>query len=170
MKVAKTRLTNDEKIAWHQFCQANHVSESEMLRMMIQKVSGSTSDAGADVNHEPKSDKITVRLASENFKKVGVKAREEGFLNKTNWTTSAVLAALHRQPVLTNDEINILRRSCRELNAIGRNLNQVARALNVESSEEKRIKHEAIAALAKHIDEHCASVSELLNKNMNRWG
>ncbi|HBT9902792.1 TPA: MobC family plasmid mobilization relaxosome protein, partial [Klebsiella pneumoniae] len=35
-------------------------------------------------------------------------------------------------PVLTDEEVNTVRESCRQLGAIGRNLNQVARALNIE--------------------------------------
>ncbi|MFD2190783.1 plasmid mobilization relaxosome protein MobC [Pistricoccus aurantiacus] len=168
MKVTRTRLTEDEKKAWRQFCQASHASESEMLKMMIRKVSGSVSHTSAR-NAEPKSEKVTVRLAPGDFKKMDGRAQEEGYLSRTSWTTAVVLAALYREPVLTNEEVNALRQSCRELGAIGRNLNQVARALNIEFREGDRIKREAIEDLAERIEEHRALVFELLNKNMNRW-
>lgn len=168
MKVTRTRLTDDEKAAWNQFCRARHVSESEMLRIMIRKVSGCAPHA-ASSSAESKSEKVTVRLAPGDFKKMDGMAQEEGYLNRTSWTTAVVLAALHREPVLTDEEIKALRQSCRELGAIGRNLNQVARALNVEFRDVDKIKREAIEELAGRIDEHCAIVFELLNKNMNRW-
>uniref|UniRef100_UPI00388EE249 plasmid mobilization relaxosome protein MobC n=1 Tax=Enterobacter cloacae TaxID=550 RepID=UPI00388EE249 len=47
-------------------------------------------------------------------------------------------------PVLTDEEVNTVRESCRQLGAIGRNLNQVARALNIEFRESDKLKQEAI--------------------------
>lgn len=168
MKVTRTRLTDDEKAAWSQFCRASHVSESKMLRMMIRKVSGYAPHTAAS-SAESKSEKVTIRLAPGDFKKMDGMAQEEGYLNRTSWTTAVVLAALHREPVLTDEEIKALRQSCRELGAIGRNLNQVARALNVEFRESDRIKREAIEDLSGNINEHRALVLDLLDKNMNRW-
>ncbi|ENB0120699.1 plasmid mobilization relaxosome protein MobC [Escherichia coli] len=43
-------------------------------------------------------------------------------------------------PVLTDEEVNTVRESCRQLGAIGRNLNQVARALNIEFRESDKLK------------------------------
>ncbi|EPL6090831.1 plasmid mobilization relaxosome protein MobC, partial [Klebsiella pneumoniae] len=46
-------------------------------------------------------------------------------------------------PVLTDEEVNTVRESCRQLGAIGRNLNQVARALNIEFTYRK-LKNQSI--------------------------
>ncbi|HIG1422041.1 MobC family plasmid mobilization relaxosome protein [Klebsiella pneumoniae] len=54
-------------------------------------------------------------------------------------------------PVLTDEEVNTVRESCRQLGAIGRNLNQVARALNIEFRESDKLKQEAIEKLAERI-------------------
>ncbi|MET7091327.1 plasmid mobilization relaxosome protein MobC [Klebsiella pneumoniae] len=64
-------------------------------------------------------------------------------------------------PVLTDEEVNTVRESCRQLGAIGRNLNQVARALNIEFRESDKLKQEAIEKLAERIDQHLDHVSEL---------
>nr|HDI1662195.1 plasmid mobilization relaxosome protein MobC [Klebsiella pneumoniae]HDI1662415.1 plasmid mobilization relaxosome protein MobC [Klebsiella pneumoniae] len=70
-------------------------------------------------------------------------------------------------PVLTDEEVNTVRESCRQLGAIGRNLNQVARALNIEFRESDKLKQEAIEKLAERIDQHLDHVSELFDKT---WG
>ncbi|EPX6815665.1 plasmid mobilization relaxosome protein MobC, partial [Shigella flexneri] len=57
-------------------------------------------------------------------------------------------------PVLTDEEVNTVRESCRQLGAIGRNLNQVARALNIEFRESDKLKQEAIEK------RHCCKVSD----------
>ncbi|MCV0267914.1 MobC family plasmid mobilization relaxosome protein [Pseudomonas aeruginosa] len=49
-------------------------------------------------------------------------------------------------PVLTDEEVNTVRESCRQLGAIGRNLNQVARALNIEFRESDKLKQEGSVA------------------------
>ncbi len=67
-------------------------------------------------------------------------------------------------PVLTDEEVNTVRESCRQLGAIGRNLNQVARALNIEFRESDKLKQEAIEKLAERIDQHLDHVSELFDK------
>uniref|UniRef100_UPI002931AD04 plasmid mobilization relaxosome protein MobC n=1 Tax=Klebsiella pneumoniae TaxID=573 RepID=UPI002931AD04 len=72
-------------------------------------------------------------------------------------------------PVLTDEEVNTVRESCRQLGAIGRNLNQVARALNIEFRESDKLKQEAIEKLAERIDQHLDHVSELFDKTWSRW-
>ncbi|EIW0105824.1 plasmid mobilization relaxosome protein MobC, partial [Klebsiella pneumoniae] len=42
-------------------------------------------------------------------------------------------------PVLTDEEVNTVRESCRQLGAIGRNLNQVARALTYRKLKNQSI-------------------------------
>ncbi|WP_238966468.1 plasmid mobilization relaxosome protein MobC [Vibrio alginolyticus] len=70
---------------------------------------------------------------------------------------------------MSESEIAALRESNRELAAIGRNLNQIARTLNIEFREGDRLKLEAVEALTARIEQHKDSVATLINKNMNRW-
>ena len=78
-------------------------------------------------------------------------------------------ALTNRMPVLTDEEVNTVRESCRQLVALGRNLNQVARALNIEFRESDKLKQEAIEKLAERIDQHLDHVSELFDKTWSRW-
>ncbi len=169
MPRTEARLTDDEKAAWQQFCKDSGVKESDMLRMMIRRVSGDAVPIEIPGWKESKSGKITFRLTESDQRKLMKRVKEEGFPNRTNWTTSVVMAALHREPVLTDSEIAALRESNRELAAIGRNLNQVARALNIEFREGDRIKLQAIEALAERIEQHKGEVAGLLSRNLNRW-
>ena len=81
-----------------------------------------------------------------------------------------MLATLSKEPVLTDAEVNALRGSNRELAAIGRNLNQIARALNVEFRDSDKLNKELIDRLLEQIDGHRDKVSNLIDRNMNRWG
>lgn len=55
------------------------------------------------------------------------------------WVSYMVQAAVMREPVLTNKELEAVRESNRELAAVGRNLNQIARAINEEVASGRKL-------------------------------
>ncbi|KAA0010062.1 MobC family plasmid mobilization relaxosome protein [Billgrantia pellis] len=170
MPRVEARLTEIEKNAWAQFCNANGLRESDMLRRMIQRVAGRAATVMADDQEdEARSRKLTIRLSPTQERWLAQRAQEEGYPSRTSWVTAMVLAELHQEPVLTDDEVAVLRESNRELRAIGKNLNQITKVLNVEFRESDKLKREAIEALAERIEQHKDKVASLLSKNMNRW-
>lgn len=170
MPRAETRLTDDEKKAWRKFCQDRSVSESDMLRLMINQVSGGEGEAGTSDQEEKKTEQISIRISSKDKYRLIKRAKKEGYPSRTSWVTSLVLAALHREPVLSQDEISALRESNRQLAAIGRNINQLARALNTDARAQTRITRADIKDLSSQIEDHKTKVAELLDQNLNRWG
>lgn len=164
------RITPEQKVIWQNFCKDRGISESDMLGLLIEKVT-----AGQIINpskglEEPRTGKVTIRVLPEDIERMTIRAKTEGFPSRTTWLTNLVMATLNKAPVLTDTEINSLRESNRELAAIGRNLNQIARALNVEFRETDRLNREAIEALSSRIEQHKDVVAQLLNRNLNRWG
>ncbi len=73
MPKTETRLTDIQKQKWQEFCQSCSISEANMLRMMICKVSPDA--ANANVLKENKTNKITIRLSDENLKKTGFQGK-----------------------------------------------------------------------------------------------
>jgi hypothetical protein len=170
MQRVVTRLQDDEKTAWQNFCRDRSVNESDMLRRMIKQVSGGEGATQPPESEEKKSGKITIRITGKDKFRIIKRAKQEGYSTRTNWVTSLVLAALHRVPVLTHDEVTSLRESNRQLAAIGRNLNQLVRALNSDARATNRITRAEIKTLAEQIEEHKTKVATLLEQNLNRWG
>ncbi len=72
------------------------------------------------------------------------------------------MSNLYREPVLTIDEITALKNSNRRLCAIGRNLNQIARVLNIEFRQSDKITKEMIELLIQRFDSHTQKVYQLL--------
>ena len=73
--VVKTRLSDTEKSNWQQFCKDSGISQSNMLRMMINKV---TPEAGNDSEiNELKTDRVSVRLTKHCLQKVQQQAIAE---------------------------------------------------------------------------------------------
>ena len=161
------RLSDEEKSNLRLFCQSKGMTASTMLRTLINQSSPDVT--GTSDFHEVKTNKITVRLTSYNLQLLAKKAKAEGYVSQTNWTTACVMSQLYREPVLSADEISALRESNRQLAAIGRNLNQIARVLNIEFRESDKITKEMVTAISKHIETHISQVYQLLTKNRTRW-
>ncbi|WP_348826933.1 plasmid mobilization relaxosome protein MobC [Halomonas sp. RT37] len=168
MPRVEARLTDSEKEAWTQFCKANGLRESDMLRRMIQRVSG-RAVTSHDHEIETRSRKLTIRLSPTQERWLAQRAQEEGYPSRTSWVTAMVMAELYQEPVLTDSEVAVLRESNRELRAIGKNLNQITKVLNIEFRDSDKLKREAIEALAERIEQHKDQVASLLSRNMNRW-
>ncbi|ELV8541100.1 plasmid mobilization relaxosome protein MobC [Salmonella enterica] len=163
------RVTPELKEKWQTFCHERGVSESDMLGLLLEKVTAGVVPNEAKGLEEPRSDKVTIRLSPNDIHNMTERAKAEGFPSRTTWLTNLVLATLSKEPVLTDAEVNALRGSNRELAAIGRNLNQIARALNVEFRDSDKLNKVLIERLLEQIDGHRDKVSNLIDRNMNRW-
>lgn len=84
------------------------------------------------------SGKVTLRLRGNEMALLTEAARRRG-MSRTQWVTSLVRARLGFGLQQTADERNELRAIARELNRIGGNLNQVARAANTQVLEGRQI-------------------------------
>ncbi|MBM7073680.1 plasmid mobilization relaxosome protein MobC [Shewanella sp. 202IG2-18] len=166
-QTVKTQLSEEDKQKWQQFCQANGMTESAMMRFMMSQVLPDI--ASNDEFHEAKSNKITIRLSEHEMQKLTTQAVEEGYIYRTSWATACVMANLTRIPVLTEGEIKALRESNRQLAAVGRNLNQIARVLNIDYRYSDKFTREMIQVLDAKFEKHKVMVNDLINKNCKRW-
>jgi hypothetical protein len=115
------------------------------------------------------SEHLSVRLPMFLADAVRQRAIDKG-MSASRWKACLIQSHLMREPVLGDGEIEILRASNNELRMIGRNLNQIARALNTRFEETDRIKLEVLAALIEKIDAHQALVCKLIRHSQNDWG
>ncbi|MBM7074488.1 plasmid mobilization relaxosome protein MobC [Shewanella sp. 202IG2-18] len=166
--VVKTRLTDEEKENWLLYCQSSGISQSDMLRMLINR--SSPIAKLATPFHAVKSNKVTVRLSEHALQMLQEQAKYEGYLNQSHWVRAAILSKLNNKPVLSVKEIDALNASNRQLAAIGRNLNQIARVLNIEYRHSDKITREMIERLQAKFEQHIASVDQLVQQNSKRWG
>ncbi|ECM0205887.1 MobC family plasmid mobilization relaxosome protein [Salmonella enterica subsp. enterica serovar Muenchen] len=141
-----------------------------MLGLLLEKVTEGVVSNSPNGMNEPRTGQVAIRLLPTDIHSMTERAKAEGFPSRTTWLTNLVLATLSKEPVLTDAEVNALRGSNRELAAIGRNLNQIARALNVEFRDSDKLNKELIERLLEQIDGHRDKVSNLIDRNMNRWG
>ena len=79
------------------------------------------------------------------------------------WVSYMVQSAVMREPVLTNRELEAVREANRDLAAVGRNLNQIARAINEEVASGRKLTASGLLRLQK-LQEVNDSVVELREK------
>lgn len=87
--------------------------------------------------------------------------------SQRRWIIDAIRAGLTREPQFGMKEIDALGESNYQLLAIGRNLNQVAKAMNEHRRDTVTI--ESIERLREIIDAHTDKVSTAIRASLERW-
>ncbi|ECE2109019.1 MobC family plasmid mobilization relaxosome protein [Salmonella enterica] len=140
-----------------------------MLAMMIERVTSGEVVLEPKGLAEVKTNQINIKLPAAKIDEITQRAKQEGFPSRTTWVVNVISQALDSKPVLNDEEANTIRASNRELSAIGRNLNQIARKLNIEFRDSDRMSAEAIERLSDAIEQHKTAVATFLDKSQKRW-
>lgn len=114
--------------------------------------------------------RVTLRLKAEELAAVETASRERG-VRRTVWLTALIRARLLRRPTLNGEEMDAYWRAQRELNRIGVNLNQVARAVNVAVLDGSVLKAEqhTINAAVSEIREIAKDIRAAFKGNVAYW-
>jgi hypothetical protein len=70
---------------------------------------------------------------------------------------------------MTTEEIIVLQASNRELTAIGRNINQIAKVLNESFYRVEQVKMETLTELMRVINTNEAAIRALIRVSQNYW-
>jgi hypothetical protein len=128
-----TWINRDSRARFAAVAKAQGLSESALLRRLVESALIATEavNASAPEPIEPvaPSGRISVRLRADDllFLRERARARE---LPTSTYVSFLVRAHLHSQTPLPSAELETLKRSVAEVGAIGRNINQIARAVN----------------------------------------
>lgn len=172
------------KEPWLAWCQSQGLSPSEALRRLVARESGVSSPVTVRGRPERPALRPKVALTIAEWTQLQPLAEKDG-VSIPRWIVNLVRVHLLSEPQLGRPELLELERSTEQLQAIGRNLNQVARALN---SINEQLQHgrkvsdpagalgperlavlQAIERLQGHIQAHIPIVSDVLTKNVARW-
>ena len=147
------------------------VNKHALLREVVHAYLASPRDYPAVLAERDnfQSEHLSVRLPTFLANAVRERATHKG-MSASRWKARLIQSHLMREPVLSDGQIDALRDSNLELRAIGRNLNQIARALNARPEETDRLKLEAVNALADVIKTHVETAVRLIHHSQNDWG
>lgn len=174
--VLKTRVTDEVKAAFLAQAHAQGLSEARLLEVIVAAfLQHNRPSLDAADSSEPeklggvKSEDVRVRLSLFEYREL---ARLAAIRHWKRGTYLAHLLRVHLtgQPRFSEDEMFALREATTQLSALGRNVNQIARALNTSLDEAHlalAVPFEEMKAL---IDHERASVKDLIRANLKSWG
>ncbi len=153
---------------------AGEGGRSKVLRRFVERylAEGGASDVVEDAAWATrgKSDKLTVRLKPDELAALEAVSRERG-VRRTTWLTAVVRARLLGRPTLNDDDGHAYMMTHRELNRIGVNLNQIARALNTAVLEGTVLNAEvaSVEAARAEIRELVQGLRRAFKGNVDYW-
>lgn len=171
-----TRTDEETKKAFRAVAKKRGITESKLLDELI--ASAIRAKPGAQIADDPEPVKptaesieparINIRLPA--FLLDGAKQRAESKAMSTNrWVVALLQTHLTQKPVMTDYQVAMLKGSGRELAAIGRNMNQIARALHESSHETDRMKLKLLEDLAAEIKVNRQMISDLVRASLHAW-
>lgn len=171
MPVLKTDADDKLKRAFKRRAKAKGLSESELLRRIVLQELGADSEI-----HEPATGegedatlkRMTVRIPAFLEKPMDRRATQKG-MKASRWVSALVQSNLMADPVSTDREVEVLRAVNRELAAVGRNVNQIAKHLNTAFYENERVNLDALARTPKLIEAVQLAVRRLVRASKQGW-
>ncbi len=173
MHVLKTTVDDEIKVAFGEMAAKAALPESKLLRLLILKsltAEPVVPAVVAPVGVETNTGQITVRMPKFLLKEVRNRAKEKGGIAASRWIWGLIQSNLLQEPIMTSSEIDALKESSRELAALGRNLNQIARALNDNFNETDRVKLKFVELLSDSVSENRKLIRKLVKASQNSWG
>lgn len=181
-KKRASRITVDllgDKQAWLDLCSRSGTTPSDGIRSAVRLILAREAQRAASVTKPDfrqvaveQSEKISVRkkvgLTRSEADRIEEIAAAEGF-SSAKWIVALIRARLTNMAQFGQSELEALTESSLRLHRIGRNLNQIARALNRSPDERHLYRVEMIEALSRVISEHTEYVSHQITANIARW-
>jgi hypothetical protein len=176
-EVIKTRLTREDKSRVATVTQAELLSESIWLRRLVLRELQAaqperlTGDVLANrcrfSTHRGGTSRLNVRLRTEDRLLLHERATARGMASAT-YVSVLVRAHLRSLAPLPKEELVAFKRAVGELGAVGRNLNQIARAAN-EGSRVAGIGREELRAILKICQALRDHTKALIKTNTASW-
>ena len=171
------RVTPGLKAAFERYASARDQAVPAMLKAIVQHVVTSAQIKVGELTPpkppELRSERVTVRFSKSEVE--AVKPMAEAFGGVREWIVGIVRARIAPNvPQFTMREVQALYESNRELWAIGRNINQIAHAVNLDMKQAGRLQGSAalvreLESVKANIDSHTERVMALCNESLNRW-
>lgn len=171
MPVLKTLVETAIKARFKAAAKARKRTEAGLLRSLVLSVIDQDQGAEQAVKAEPgqsEKERMTVRLPRFLMSAIDSRAKAKS-MKPSRWVSALVQSNLMKQPVMAEAELNALLTSNRELAAIGRNINQIAKQLNQAFYEAEKFHLDELGRLGKQIEQNRAAILALVQASQGAW-
>ena len=180
----EARCSASMEAAFENLANQSGVRPSQLLRRFVEE---ELKTAGLDQQElspapekEKRSERVAVRFSKAEME--AIQSLSENFGGPREWLVALARSRISSDtPQFSLKEVQALYESNRELWAIGRNINQIAHAVNLDMEEGGRMESgvaglrgveglKELAGLKAMIDAHTAHVMAVCNASLDRWG
>lgn len=171
-RAMNVHLGADLKARWVAYCDARGKTPGAALKEAIEhqlaNANVSTTPKIYRQNEQSKERKQRFEILLTKSEKAAVAQRSQAErCSMRRWIVDAIRVGLTHEPQFSMSEIDQLGESNYQLLALGRNLNQISKALNEGRYEPVTV--ERIDALKYQIDNHTTRVSRAIRASLERW-
>jgi antitoxin component of RelBE/YafQ-DinJ toxin-antitoxin module len=167
----QTWVSREFKERFSQVAKAQDLSESALLRRLLERVvlaeRPPDEESITQVDDVPSACRVSVRLRADDLLSLRERARARGLPTST-YISYLVRSHLRVQVPLPTGELAALKRSVAEIGAIGRNINQIARAVNQQqwpSGPDPAV----LADMIRVLTGMRTHIKALINANLASW-
>lgn len=168
------RVSSGTKERFATLARCQGLSESALLKRLIEAalltaavIQPQISESVEPVDPVARSGKVSVRLRTDDLLLLRERARARSLPTGT-YVSYLVRAHLRRVTPLPAQELAALKRSLAEVGAIGRNLNQIARAVNLGEAPNGPTRSDA-QALLRALTGLRDHIKALIHANLTNW-
>jgi hypothetical protein len=160
------------KDAWLAWCAQQCTTSSHAFRSIVKRLTEHPAHPERVLRStgpaEPSAQRISARLTASELAEVNRRAAAE-HMKPAGWLVGLIRSHLTHEPQFGQEELAALTQSTAALRALGRNLNQVAKALNTSPHERLLYKVELVEELDRAVKSHAETVSRFIAANIERW-
>ncbi|MDR0933752.1 MAG: MobC family plasmid mobilization relaxosome protein [Burkholderiaceae bacterium] len=169
------RIGQKARARFRELARQSGKTESQYARQMIYEAIAKANNAGQTPEpttlptlspEETRPCRIAIRLPRFLLLKAKARAGQKG-MSTNRWIAALIQSNMLNIPVMTETEVAILRESNYQLMAIGRNINQITRALN--TGEPDKDTPAILLRLKQHLSRTETHISELVSASRNSW-
>lgn len=139
-----------------------------ILSLVARELEASAVPPAAPEPGDPTPKRVSLTLPAFVCDLAAVRARSRA-MKTARWIAALVQSNLLTDPVLFEDELREVDRTARQLAALGKNLNQVAKALNQAHFETERVKLSELTSLRRAVTESRDAIRSLIRSSRNVW-
>ena len=168
--LVRCRVSSETKTVLQSIAAREQVTESTLVRQLLDTLVRTSASEGPTIDKpdtELRAERLSIRLAPDDRLLLCERANARGMASAT-YVAVLVRSHLRKLTPLPVEELSALKRSIADLGAVGRNLNQIARAHNAGGRGDGpgRQHLEAMLKIAVALRDH---VRDLLKANATSW-
>jgi hypothetical protein len=170
------------KEPWVRYCKERSLVPGAVIRDMVAARLGASKEPAAvfDATRageaqavvgttEKRKERVEIRLLGSEYDRVTEYAVDAGFENLPQWLVALVRAYLTKSPQFGASDRAVLADSNRQLLAMGRSLNQIAKVIQQQGDAGSEFTVDRIEQLRGWMNRHTELVSKFIAANVERW-